>query len=667
MVDSVGTTRYTYNAAGQILSEDGPWNDDTVNYSYANRLRSEMRIMQPNASPWVQSYAWDAAKRLTNLISPAGAFGYTYDSMRNLQVKKLLLPNTAFITNSFDVKARVTSTVLKNSGGTSLAGFTGYGYDSLNLRSASRLESSVVYYDYDAIGQLIRTTPYDPGVTLTNRFHESFGYRYDAAGNLNYRTNNALIEAFNVNPLNELTTNTRSGTLTVAGTTTSAATNVTVNTSNAVLFADYTFASSNQALVNGSNTFAAIAKDTYGRSDTNISSSYLPSTNSFAYDLNGNLRTNGQQILDYDDENQLTTNSVPGAWKSEFVYDGKMRRRICRDYVWQYGAWHLQSERRYVYDGNLPIQDRDANNLPQVSYTRGRDLGRSLQGAGGIGGLLARTDLRVIAVGNSSTHAYFFGDGNGNITAMINTNQQLVAKYLYDPFGNTISKSGALADANLYRFSSKENQISSGMYYYGYRFYDPLLHRWINQDPNNELGFQSIQVIQTANWNKPEPVDTGSLGSPLPFKRSFRKNTRSVSVGTETKTVPKQVGGPGSSFIGYEFCRNDPMDRFDVNGLADAPIDAPGTGYFVTQIGIGAIVGLLDWGIYNYACSDIPPDQEGFLRTPGSAAATIANLLAIGVHCGSAGGLVYMHIWSDRHCGCHRNYVIICNGFGPSA
>jgi hypothetical protein len=56
-----------------------------------------------------------------------------------------------------------------------------------------------------------------------------FGYGYDAAWNLNYRTNNALVQTFNVNSLNKLTTVARTRTLTVAGTTTSPATNVTVN------------------------------------------------------------------------------------------------------------------------------------------------------------------------------------------------------------------------------------------------------------------------------------------------------------------------------------------------------------------------------------------------------------------------------------------------------
>jgi len=69
-----------------------------------------------------------------------------------------------------------------------------------------------------------------------------------------------------------------------------------------------------------------------------------------------------------------------------------------------------------------------------------------------------------------------------------------VASYRYDPFGNTISKSGSLADANTYRFSSKErhSKDSLELYYYLYRFYDLNLQRWINRDPLDDLGFRNL-------------------------------------------------------------------------------------------------------------------------------------------------------------------------------
>ena len=126
-------------------------------------------------------------------------------------------------------------------------------------------------------------------------------------------------------------------------------------------------------------------------------------------------------------------------------------------------------------------------------YTRGVDLSGSLEGAGGIGGLLARSS--GYSSGNWTSHAYHHADGNGNITCLIDTNQSVVASYRYDPFGNTISQSGSLADDNTYRFSSKEIHTNSLMYYYGYRFYDPNLQRWINRDP---LGGWGAIIVTTA-------------------------------------------------------------------------------------------------------------------------------------------------------------------------
>jgi RHS repeat-associated protein len=139
------------------------------------------------------------------------------------------------------------------------------------------------------------------------------------------------------------------------------------------------------------------------------------------------------------------------------------------------------------------IQERDTNNTPLVSYTRGLDLSGSLEGAGGIGGLLARSS--GYSSGSWTSHAYYHADGNGNITTLIDSSQSVVANYRYDPFGNTLLQSGTLADANVYRFSSKEVHTNSAMYYYGYRFYDPVFQRWINRDPIQEWGGMNLYAF----------------------------------------------------------------------------------------------------------------------------------------------------------------------------
>jgi RHS repeat-associated protein len=180
------------------------------------------------------------------------------------------------------------------------------------------------------------------------------------------------------------------------------------------------------------------------------------------------------------------------------------------------------NEVRYIYDGMLVIQERDANNLPIASYTRGKDLSGSLQGAGGIRGLLARSDNSQTDVGLTSAHAYFHADGNGNVTCLISTNQIVVAKYLYDSFGNTLSKSGPLAEANTYRFSSKEWHENSGLYYYGYRFYDPNLQRWLNRDPIGIRG--GINLYRFIGNNAVNWIDLFGLLMPDRFEEIDRLN-----------------------------------------------------------------------------------------------------------------------------------------------
>jgi RHS repeat-associated protein len=309
---------------------------------------------------------------------------------------------------------------------------------------------------------------------------------------VNSRTNNALIETFNVNSVNELTTIPRTGTLTVAGTTTTAASSVTVNGTTATMYAgDSTFVQAGVTITNGSNSYTAIAANSAGLHSTNTVTTWLPGTNSYTYDSNGNPLSDGLRYFAYDDENELISVWVTNVWRSDFVYDGKMRRRIRREFTSQSSAWVQTNEVHYVYDGNLVIEERNTNSVPIIiSYTRGRDLSGSVQGAGGIGGLLARTDHSILAIEPTTmaAHSYYHADGNGNVTALINTLQVLVATYLYDPYGNVLSEVGPLASGNVYQFSSKEWNQNSGLVYYLYRFYDPDLQRWVNRDPNQEWG-----------------------------------------------------------------------------------------------------------------------------------------------------------------------------------
>ena len=436
MVDAAGTTKYTYTAGNQLLTEDGPFASDTVTNTYRNRLRVALSLQQPTGA-WTNGFAYDAAWRLTNVVSPAGSHVYTLGGSGpgSPLIKKLLLPNTSYITNTYGAVARLTGTFLNNSGNTTLDSST-YGYNAANQRTTfTNAAATYVGYTYDKIGQLKIA---DSSVNTEDR-----GYAYDSAWNLNYLTNNGVSSTFTVDSRNQLTS-------------------------------------------------------------TPIGSA--------SYDSNGNIvayvHHYGSGSLTrtcaYDDENRLVSAYNGTVYRTDFAYDGLGRMRKRNTFTWNGSSWLLSATVEYIYDGMRVIQERDGNNLPTVSYTRGTDLSGSLEGAGGIGGLLARSS--GYSSGNWTNHSFYHADGNGNIMYLVNSSQTQAAAYRYDPFGNMIGSSGSLASANVYRFSSKEIHLvdsfgSPPLYYYGYRFYDPSLQRWANRDPYGELGFEADRrVLPVLLW-----------------------------------------------------------------------------------------------------------------------------------------------------------------------
>ena len=235
----------------------------------------------------------------------------------------------------------------------------------------------------------------------------------------------------------------------------------------------------------------------------------LPQCVNLLYDNNGNLTNDGTRSFGYNTENQLTNVFVPGQWRSDFVCDGLGRRRIVREFAWNGNAWAKTNELHIIYDGYLPIQERDSNNNVLVTYTRGLDLSGSLSGAGGIGGLLARTDA------NGST--FYHSDGAGNITALMDGQENIVARYMYGPFGTLVGQWGSMASANEMQFSSMPRDSLSGLSLYPFRAYEPNFQRWLNQDPIRELG--GINLYRAMNNNPLIRIDPFGLVLPgdLPF------------------------------------------------------------------------------------------------------------------------------------------------------
>jgi RHS repeat-associated protein len=126
---------------------------------------------------------------------------------------------------------------------------------------------------------------------------------------------------------------------------------------------------------------------------------------------------------------------------------------------------------------------------------------------------------------------------------LVNSSQAIVAKYLYDAFGNVLSKSGLLANANVYQFSSKEMHLNSGLVYYLYRFYDPNLQRWLNGDPLGDYG-SVVYVITSTELRTPDEIAlvAAAVRDPLAVFTRINLNLHGAMI-------------------------NDPVDQSDPEGL----------------------------------------------------------------------------------------------------
>src|SRR5207245_1144896 len=142
-------------------------------------------------------------KRLTNVTSQAGSFTNEYfpgvagaSGYSSRLIKRQLLPNLSIITNNYDSVARQLGTWLRTSAGLALDTNT-YGYNSASQRTTFTNAAATYQYTYDNIGQL--------KISDSSVDTEDLGYFYDAAWNLNRRTNNGVVGTFTVDNKNELT------------------------------------------------------------------------------------------------------------------------------------------------------------------------------------------------------------------------------------------------------------------------------------------------------------------------------------------------------------------------------------------------------------------------------------------------------------------------------
>ena len=172
-------------------------------------------------------------------------------------------------------------------------------------------------------------------------------------------------------------------------------------------------------------------------------------------------------ILAYDSEGNLAcvSNTVSGA-VSLYWYD-QHGRRVAKQ---ENSLLTL-----YIWDGMDIIATAHADGTIREYFTRGIGI------AGDVGSLVAETRFS----GGTATTTYLHSNWRGDVVMATDTSGNVVGEYSYTTFGEQFSATGTYTPR--FTFSSKERD-ASGLFYHGFRYYSPVLCRWISEDPIGEDG-----------------------------------------------------------------------------------------------------------------------------------------------------------------------------------
>ncbi len=212
----------------------------------------------------------------------------------------------------------------------------------------------------------------------------------------------------------------------------------------------------------------------------------------FAYDADGNMTSDGRFHYFWNGENRLVMASndtvvVTYAYdhrgrmvRKEISHEGTKTRRI--EYLWD--DWNIIRE---TITNPSTLQPFNSSTY----YIWGLDLDGTLQGAGGVGGLLA-----VVRDDGVFLPTY---DANGNISEYVSTNGEIVAHYDYSPFGEPLVASGSFASTFTHQFSTKPYCPVTGFSEYQMRKYNPEIGRWMSRDPIEEIPLYSFCYSDAIN------------------------------------------------------------------------------------------------------------------------------------------------------------------------
>jgi RHS repeat-associated protein len=123
----------------------------------------------------------------------------------------------------------------------------------------------------------------------------------------------------------------------------------------------------------------------------------------------------------------------------------------------------------------------------------------------------------------SGTIGYYEQDGIGSSTSLSNSAGALANTYSYDSFGKLTASTGTLT--NPFRYTAREFDSETGIYFYRARYFDPGTGRFITEDPiglgggtnfyeyarNNPVLLIDPLGLKWTNTGVPAPPNTNTI------------------------------------------------------------------------------------------------------------------------------------------------------------
>ena len=196
----------------------------------------------------------------------------------------------------------------------------------------------------------------------------------------------------------------------------------------------------------------------------------------YTHDVAGNvtrIERDGRPTLDltWNSQYQLVSVATNGVFAESYEYDA-LGRRVA--------TANMEGSTRHVYDDNWQVvADLDEQENVIASYTWGE----------GIDNLLA------VKVGGASY--YPLRDIQGTVWGYVDSQNNVVARWRYDAWGNVVDESVSVPElASLrYRFQGREWSAATGLIHFRMRWYDAETSRWLSKDPIGLSGGLNLYVF----------------------------------------------------------------------------------------------------------------------------------------------------------------------------